>query len=373
MEESNKDVIDIGKILKMLWSRRRLFFKVWIITLILSCLWILPKPRYYSASAVLAPERTGEDVSGGLGSIASSFGINLGGAGSDAFYPLLYPDLMSSNNFIISLFDIPVKSLDGEISCDLYTYLDKHQKVAFYSVPFIWAMRSIRNTFGEKDPYTAIANSGGKGNGVNPFFMSRRQAGLVEILKKSVECDVDKKTEVITISVKAQDKLIAATLADSVAARLQRFITEYRTSKARMDAEYYQGLSDAAMDDYVKIRRQYTSFADSHTGLSLPSFQAQMEDMENDMQLKYNTFTAMSAQLEAAKAKVQERTPSFTFIQSPTVPQRASEPKRMLFCLAMLFLVTMGTVAYLLVKNKEERLNAETEGQQAAPDEQTGQ
>ncbi len=369
MEENNKDVIDIGKIIRLIWSRRKLFVKVWIVTFLLSCLWILPKPRYYSASAVLAPESTGDDVAGGLSSLASSFGVNLGGAKSDAIYPLLYPDLMSSNDFLISLFDIPVKTLDGEVECDLYTYLNKHQKVAFYSLPVLWMKRWMRNTFGEKEPDVNVAG-GGKVNGINPFFMSRRQAGLVEKLRGSVDCNVDKKTEVITISVKAQDKLVAATLADSVTSRLQKFIIDYRTSKARMDLDYYRKLTAEALADYVKIRRQYTSFADSHTEISLPSYQAKMEDMENDMQLRYNTYTAMAAQFEAAKAKVQERTPSFTVMESPTVPQKASEPKRMIFCAVMLILVTMATIAYLLVREKEDTLAVKPEEPQLIQDEQ---
>lgn len=369
MEDKNKDVIDVGKVIKLLWSKKRLFVKVWIVTFLLSCLWILPKPRYYTASVTLAPEPTGDDVAGGLSSLASSFGVSLG-SNADAIYPLLYPDLVASNDFIISLFDIPVRSLDGEINCDLYTYLDKHQKVAFYSVPFIKLRKWMRDAFGEEEPdVSAVAPASGKGGHVNPFFMNRRQTGLVEMLRQNVDCSVDKKTEVFTISVSAQDKLIAASLADSVTARLQRFITDYRTSKARMDFEYYSRLADEAKTDYEKIRRQYTSFADSNMDITMPSYQARLEDMENDMQLKYNTYTAMMTQLESAKAKVQERTPSFTVMESSTVPQKPSKPKRMIFCAAMLFLVTMVTIAYLLVREKESALTVNPEEPQLTPDE----
>jgi capsular polysaccharide biosynthesis protein len=61
-------------------------------------------------------------------------------------------------------------------------------------------------------------------------------------INKKMVCEVDKKTNVITITVTDQDPLIAATVADSVQIYLQRAITEYRTKKARVDLEYVDKL-----------------------------------------------------------------------------------------------------------------------------------
>ena len=61
--------------------------------------------------------------------------------------------------------------------------------------------------------------------------------------------------------------------------------------------------------------------------------------MENDMQLKYNAYSAMVTQYQAAKAIVQERTPAFTIVKGAAVPIKATGPKRMIFVLGMCFLV----------------------------------
>ncbi len=358
METKNKEVVDVGKILQLLWSKRILFLKVWVITFVLSCLWILPKPRYYSADVTLAPEKNDAEMSTGLSSIASSFGLNMGSS-SDAFYPTLYPDLIASRDFIIGLFDIPVKSLDGEIDCDLYTYMNKHQKVAFYEIPFLRISRWLRQTFGEKEPDVKAVAANGKVNGVNPSFMTRRQGGIVEAMKKSITCSVDKRTEVFTVRVKAQDKLIATTLADSVVARLQRFITDYRTSKARLDYDHYAKLCEEARENYEAARREYGKYADAYTNIYLPSYQSRLEALASDVQLKYDAYTAMVSQLEMTQAKVQERTPAFTVMQTATVPRKASEPKRMLFCMAMLFLATLVTTVWVLVKDKGAHIYAD--------------
>lgn len=54
--------------------------------------------------------------------------------------------------------------------------------------------------------------------------------------------------------------------------------------------------------------------------MQLASLQSKQDDMENDMQLKYNAYSAMVTQYQAAKAKVQERTPAFTIVKGAAVP-----------------------------------------------------
>ena len=56
---------------------------------------------------------------------------------------------------------------------------------------------------------------------------------MAKAIKGSISCNVDKKTDIITLKVVMQDPLVAAMFADSVKQALQNFITEYRTKKAK--------------------------------------------------------------------------------------------------------------------------------------------
>ncbi|MBO5549302.1 MAG: chain-length determining protein, partial [Prevotella sp.] len=78
------------------------------------------------------------------------------------------------------------------------------------------------------------------------------------------------------------------------------------------------------------------------------SYRAKQEDLENDMQLKFNTYTAMQTQLQQAKAKVQERTPAFTLLKGASVPIKPSGPKRMIFVIGMVILAFFGTIGWIL-------------------------
>lgn len=348
MEDSNKKekVIDLRVIFSRMWANKKLFCIVLPIVFALSTAYIMCIPRTYNSSLSLAPEiNNSSNLSGTIGSLASSFGFDLGNMETtDAINPMLYPDLMDDNGFVVGLFDVKVATADGAIRCSYYDYLTKHQDSPFWTQ----GMNSIKDLFATKEP------SGKASGDNNPYMLSKKQDGVANAIRKSVTINVDKKTAVITISTEAQDPLVCKTLADSVKERLQVFITNYRTSKARVDEQYYKRLVTEAKRDYDKARQNYGSYADANMDVVLTSMRAKQDEMENEMQLKYNTYSTMMTQYQAARAKVQERTPAFTVIQGAAVPLKPTAPKRMFFvigmCFAAIIVLSVYSVRDLIVR-----------------------
>ena len=346
MNNTEQHMLDLRSVLATLWENRKSFFKIWIITFILACIWILPQPRYYSCEVKLAPEMNGEDVGGGLSSIASSFGFNIGGiGGQDAIYPELYPDLFESPEFIVGLFDVKVKTLKGDVATDYYTYLNKHQKKNIIMMPFNWVIKGIKSLFPEDD----VTVGRNELSGVDPFNMSRQEHEIMNKVISKIGCTIDKKTSVISISVQDQDPLVCATMTDSVKNHLQDFIIRYRTSKAHEDVTHYQHMRDSAEMEYDKVMKAYGYFCDTHKNVILQSYQSERDKLEGELAVKQNALTAMETQLQATKVKLQEKTPAFTTLKSATVPRRPAGPKRMMFVACMLILVTT-IKGFLLVK-----------------------
>lgn len=338
-EKKNLEVIDLRVVFKKIYARRKLFYKVLPITFVLSSAFILCIPRYYTSSLSLAPELSSmSGMSGTLSSLASSFGFDLGSMETtDAINPMLYPDLMDDNGFVAGLFNIKVESQDGEIKCNYYDYLTKYASRPWWEYVGGW----IKNLLPKED-----AAKGRKE--FDPYYLSKTEDGVAKKIRKNITINIDKKTSVITIEVDAQDPLISRSLADSVKERLQVFITNYRTNKSRIDEEYYKKLALSAKAEYEKARQLYSSYSDSNMDIMLESYRAKQTDLENDMQLKYNTYTTIMTQYQAARAKVQERTPAFTLVKGAAVPVKPSGPKRMLFVIAMCFLAFMGTSIYII-------------------------
>ncbi len=341
-----KEVVDLGKVFRVLWRKRKRFYIVVPIVMLISALYIFVQPRYYTAEVSLAPETTLADAGGGLASIASSFGFNLGNmASSDAIYPTLYPDLFESPEFLVSLLDIQVRTLDGEVECDYYTYLKKHQKKNPYTMPIRMAKRWIKKMFKPKKRALSTTQSG-----LNAFMMSEEDFGLVSGMQDKIVCTNDKRTDVTTIRVEAQDALVCALLADSICSRLQNFIIQYRTSKARLDLAYYKQLSDSAQSEYLAASTRYSAYCDANMGSTRQATLTRKEQLENEMNMKYTAFQAYHTQMQAMKSKVQEKTPAFTMLKSATVPVKPAGPKRVLFVLAMGFLSAMVTGMWLARK-----------------------
>lgn len=336
----------LGQLWQDIKKHKKLYYKVLSITFIVSAIITLSIPNYYKCTVMLAPEIPGGTKgTSGLASLASSFGVNLGSAsaGADAIMPNLYPDLMNSVAFRASLFPVKVQQEDGDTVMTYYDYLKNEQKKSLFEyavLPFKWCMDYVVSFIKNDDE-----DESGK---VNPFKLTKEQFKMVEIMKKKVVCDVDAKTMVISINVTDQDPLVAATMADSVQMHLQEFITDYRTRKARIDLEYNQRLFIEAQKRYEQARTNSATFNDANQKVFLDRVRSEQTKLENEMNLQYQAYSQIAAQLRMAEAKVQEDTPVFTLLQPATVPVEKAGPNRIILCFAFLLLVFLGVTIYII-------------------------
>lgn len=343
--------IDFKEVCQRIWNKKGAFLKLWAITFALSCLWILPFPRYYKTEVSIVPEASDATKNaGGLAALASNFGVNFGNGSSDAIYPQLYPDLIGSTNFLVGLLDIEITTEDGELTTDYYTYLKDHQEKCIWFVPFLWLKDTVTSWFKDEEPEEV----GIGGKRFNPFQLSKTTNDIVKSIEGKLDCTYSRTTDVVTITITDQDPYVSALLADSIKEHLQAFITDYRTKKSRIDYEYYKGLTEEARVAYDVARREFAEYSDAHQSVFLQSVKTKTDNLENEMQLKYNIYTAMCTRMEEAQAKVQENTPAFTTLTNATVPLKPAGPKRMIFVAFMLFMATFIKLALMFRKELRE-------------------
>lgn len=350
MEEQkiiNINAIEVFKILKADWRK---ICKYACISGVIGVALAFGTPKIYKSTVILAPEESGSGFSGSISSLAAMVGMNMKiGQTGDALYPEIYPDLMSSTRFLVGLFPVKVTTNKTHETYTYQDYLQNHQKLAIYEYPMALLTEIIEKLKSEEPV--------GPGHKPNPFQLTKKEDGIAKTIKNKIECTVDKKTNVITIVVEDQDPLIAATVADSVQVHLQQAITDYRTKKARIDLEYMEKLFEEAHQQYVKARQKYAGLSDANTKVALQSVQSQIDELENEMQLKYNIYQQVVDQLQLAKAKVQESTPAFTIIQDASVPlKHSSRPKIVTLIIWMIlgFLLRTGMLAW---RNKQKFVN----------------
>lgn len=348
--KQEEKVVDLVAIMRILGKKKLYYLIAFPIALAIGILLVIDMPKFYTSETTMAPE-TENDLpkSSSLGSLAQSFGLDLGNMQStDAISPLLYPDLMTDNGFVVGLFNIPVTTVDGKINTTYYDYLRYHQKASWESRFSNWMGTELGKLTKKKDQEYLGATTAN--STLDPYHLSKIDNSIVEVIRANIKVSTDKKTGVISVDVQSQDPMVCKIMADSVRERIQRFITTYRTSKAQRDVEYYQKLTDDARATYEKTRRKYAEVADQNMDVVLETVKSKIEDMENTMQLQYNAYTTVSAQLEAARAKLRQYTPAFTVIEGAAVPVLHSGPKRMLIVIGFVFGVFVVMTLYFLRK-----------------------
>lgn len=356
--EQEESSIDYGKIFQDIKKHRRLYRKVLSITFVVAAIFALTTPNYYKCEVKLSPELSTRRSTNSLMALASSFGVNIGAgsmAGTEALFPTLYPELVNSVDFKTSLFPVPV-TIEGnkkkgtkDRTMSYYDYLKDEQKPSLLgqvlSAPgrlIGWMLSAILKPEKE-EPSKEI----------NPFRLTKEQAKIAKAINRNIVCDVDKKTMVISITVTDQNRVICATMADSVKNRLQNFITDYRTSKARVDLEYNKKIFSEVKDRYEEARQRYAQFSDANRGIQTKQALTKQSTLMSEMTLQQTILQQVAGQLQEAEMKVQEETPAFTTLQSATVPVLKAGPSRAKMCLVFLFLAFMATTAWILYKEDD--------------------
>lgn len=353
MEEKEKEKmlhINAKDVIELLLADKRKICIYSCVAGVIGVLLAFGTPKVYKSTVMLAPEESGSSFSGSISSLAAMVGMNMKiGQTGDALYPEIYPDLIGSTRFIVGLFPVKVTTQKKHETYTYQEYIQQHQKLAILEYPFALIENIIEKFKTDDKP--------GPGHQTDPFCLTRKEYETAKAITNKIDCSVDKKTNVITIVIEDQDPLIAATIADSVQEHLQHAITDYRTKKARIDVEYMNKLFDEANEQYKIARQEYAAFGDANTNVVLQSVQSQLDDLENDMQLKYTIYQQVVEQLQLAKAKVQERTPAFTIVQNATVPIKHSSRPKIVTLVIWMILGFMIRFTMLAWKNKQLFIN----------------
>lgn len=339
--ENDELEIDWMEILRKIIAIRKTLYKAAGVGVVLGIIIALSIPKQYTVTVTLSPEMGGDKASGGLASLASSF---LGGgttSSSDALNVTLAPDIVASTPFVLELFNTHVQTLDGNLDTTLVAYLDEQQSPWFSYIVKApgMAIGAIKSLFSEEADTASV---------LNPFQLTEKEFNKVESIRKIILADVDKKTAITTITVTLQDPKVTAIVADSVVAKLQQYIVDYRIKKAKEDCDYLEQLYHERQQEYYDAQSKYAHYFDSNRNIAFQSVRAEQERLQNDMSLAYQVYSQVAQQLQVARAKIQEEKPVFAVVEPATVPLQPSGTSRKMILVGIVFLAVCGTGAWKL-------------------------
>ncbi len=274
-------------------------------------------PFEYEAGAQLMPEMTGGsgDVFRRLASMANLSGIDLSETeGMDAVRPDLYPRILESKPFRLYLIGQTVPTASGETTVgDLL--LPAHP----------WYARLAEFLGREKPALRPIRST----PGTIPL-LTVRQKTLLDAIDRRVTARFETRSGIIAISARMPDALSAATVAQVTMDYLTRYVTGYRTGKARQDLNFYTQRLSEAKKRYQMAQRTLFDYNDQHKSLILQAATIERQRLTDELNIAQPIYVELARQYEQARLNVQQQIPVFTVLESPTVPPERASPKRML-------------------------------------------
>lgn len=342
-EEIEFDLIDI---LRKIIGIRKKIYKAAGIGLVIGIVIAISIPKKYTVKVTLSPEM-GSAKSYGLSGLAASFlGSEVAMAeGTDALNASLSADIVSSTPFLLELSTMEIPVLRDE-NMTLNNYLDEEPSPWWNYVIGLPGLliSGVTSLFTEEDDKPITLNRTDQGI----IELSRKESKKIQTLKKMIAASVDKKTSMTSVTVTFQNPKVAAVVADSVVKKLQEYIIDYRTFKAKEDCLYLEKLFKERQQEYYVAQKKYADYLDSHDNIVLQSVRAEQERLQNDMSLAYQVYSQVASQLQVARAKVQEEKPVFAVVEPAVVPLKPSGASKKIYVLAFIFLSICIVISWKL-------------------------
>lgn len=346
MIEENKQQeiseIDLVTLFHKLIRKRKSLYKAIGAGIIVGAIIGFSLPKTYQVDVSLSPE-SGVSATSGLSGIASMFGLGnaSAGFGEDALTFNMFPEIVKTNPFALEMLQIPIQTQKGDCVI-LYDYLDTEKKPWWSHImgaPGI-LIGGIKSFFKEeqKDSIRAI----------DSFRLTPEQSGRIGMLKKVLEVETDKKSNMTKVTVSLQDPLAAAIVADSAVHKLQEYITDYRTRKAKQDYDFQLSLCEQYKKEYFEAQQEYAKFADANRNVILQTVTSEKERLQKNLTLAEQIYSQSMGQLQVLRGKVQEAKPVFAVVEPATVPLVPASPKKMLIIIAFAFLAFVFESAWIL-------------------------
>lgn len=341
-QQTENQEIDLIALFRKLYINRKNIYKAVGIGIAAGIIIGFSLPRTYQVDVNLSPE-SGVSATGGLSGIASMFGLGSASAGfgEDALTFNMFPEIVKTNPFALEMLQIPIQTQKGD-SIILYDYLDTEKKSWWgyaMGAPGM-LIGGIKSLFKEEQKDSVKV--------IDPFRLTPEQNGRIGMLKQILEVETDKKSNMTKITVSLQDPLAAAIVADSAVHKLQEYITDYRTRKAKQDYDFQLSLCEQYKKEYFEAQQEYAKFADANRNVILQTVTSEKERLQKNLTLAEQIYSQSMGQLQVLRGKVQEAKPVFAVVEPATVPLVPASPKKMLIIIAFAFLAFVFESAWIL-------------------------
>jgi hypothetical protein len=301
------------------------------------------KPSYIATTTfVLEEENSGGGIGGALG-LASSFGLDLGGAGGGLFTSSNIIELMKTRLVVEKTLLSPVQVAGKEISLANY---------------FI-QINDLRKGWSEKP---SVANINFPVNADRTKFSLEQDSILYSIssglTKNNLTIDQkDKKVSIISLTVKTESELFSKLFCEQLLKETSDFYIETKSKKSRLNVAILQHQADSIRAELNSAINGVATATDNVYNLN-PAFNiknTQSKKLQIDVQANTTILTQLVAQLELSKVSLRRETPLVQLIDRPILPLEKEKLGRLKSLIYGGFIAGFLIVLYLVFRQLYKR------------------
>lgn len=346
IEDRKEVVIRVSDLTKFL---KRFFFPVIVSGAIFSLIgagYSFLLPFEFNSTARILPELQSKSSVGGFRALADLAGINLDNMQvSEAIRPDLYPTVLQSKPFLLSLAKLKIQAADTA----------KEETVEQFLGRQVNPMHSITLKFfkssSEEDQSKLPSNSNNKKIPSEILILSRDQELMLGNLKSRIKTDLDKKTGIILIDISMPDPIVAAWVAQYSIDYLKEYMLKYRSGKKGEEAEFLGKQRDIAKARFQSADLNLRSYKDRNRNPFNSSSTSDESRLQSEVQIAQNLYSELSKQAEQAQIKMREEIRVLQVLDPPQVALKRSSPKRTVIVLTFFIVGCFISLGYNLIKN----------------------
>lgn len=317
--------------LKFKW---KIIFIASVIGGLIGFIYSLVKLPVYTASLTFALEEKSTTGGAGFSSIASSFGINLGGGEGGAFTGDNIIELMKSRLLIEKT--LLTKSIFNKREDFII-----NRYIAFNKLNEKWAespvLTNLKFDTSNRIVYTRAQDS------VLGVIQNNILNELLEVTK------IDKKLSIISVKVKSKDEIFAKLFCEYLVKNVTDFYIETKVGKSRKNIQLLESRVDSVKSELDNAMYGRASFSDQNLGLIRQSAALPKLKQEMRIQMLGTMYGELVKNLEFSKLALMREEPLIQIIDMPIFPLQKDSLGKIKGLMTGSFLGSILMIIYLII------------------------
>jgi uncharacterized protein involved in exopolysaccharide biosynthesis len=180
--------------------------------------------------------------------------------------------------------------------------------------------------------------------------LNKKEQAAIKKLRASVVLEIDKKSGVISLTTKLTNAVAAANITSLIQHYLTKYVTDYRTQKARQELSFLEKRLTESRARYDQALFTLSAYRDQNINLFMNVAKDREKKLQYEVDMAYNLYTTISGQYEESKVKLHRETPVFKVLEPAQVAVQKDGPKRSLITIGFMFVGVFLSLIYVFFK-----------------------